>query len=101
MTTQLVNVPTPNDSGAPILTRVLKRQPGLGRLNRLTARVKKQLEAQGILLKRFNRDYVNGTATAMAKNGGLKVTVNIHGKTEEERVQIITITGEQITTKAE
>lgn len=43
--------------------RVLKRQPGLGRLNRLIASATEILVANGHANKRFKRDYNTGSAT--------------------------------------
>lgn len=51
-----------NDEAIESLVKVLKRAPGLGRLNRLIASSMDLLVAKGHDNKRFKRDYTNGVA---------------------------------------
>jgi hypothetical protein len=65
--------------------KTLKRQKGLGRLNRLIAAAQSRLSGLGYDMRRFTRNYDNGTALSSCKRTGAMVTVNINGKTEAER----------------
>lgn len=58
-------VPTETDTTLAVETnvKVLKRQPGLGKLNRLTKQAQDVLFALGHSGNRFKRDYTTGTAT--------------------------------------
>lgn len=68
------------------IEKPLKRQRGLGKLNRLIARAQQLLRMNGYDMRRFTRNYENGTALSSCKKSGRMVTVNINGKTDKERL---------------
>jgi hypothetical protein len=64
--------------------KVLKRQPGLGRLNRLIAASMDTVVSNGHANKRFKRDYKAGAATYKCPNCGATAVVSLEqarGKT--------------------
>jgi hypothetical protein len=50
------------------VTKVLKRQPGLGKLNRMTKSAQSTIASNGHANKRFKRDYSTGVATYTCPN---------------------------------
>lgn len=84
MQNELTNI---DDKAVEQVVKVLKRQPGLGKLNRLIAAAQMKLKGMGHNMKRFDRDYTTGTATSTCKHCGATVTVNINGKTLDEKMQ--------------
>lgn len=70
----------------PTIEKPLKRQKGLGKLNRLIAKAQQLLRMRGYQMRRFTRNYDNGTALSSCKKTGALVTVNIYGKTDNERM---------------
>lgn len=58
-------------------TKVLKRQPGLGKLNRMTKAAQATIVANGHENKRFKRDYATGTATYTCPTCGATATATV------------------------
>jgi hypothetical protein len=59
------------------VTKVLKRQPGLGRLNRLIASSTALIVAKGHENKRFKRDYATGIAHYQCPSCGAVAAVGL------------------------
>jgi hypothetical protein len=71
----------------PIVVRTLKRQPGLGRLNRLIKATTDLVVANGHTKKHFKRNYSTGTATYQCPNCNASVVVKLEqgvGQTSKE-----------------
>lgn len=58
----------------------LKRQPGLGKLNRLTKSAQQTILANMHTLKRFKRDYADGTATYTCPVCGATAVAMVSGE---------------------
>lgn len=77
--------------------KVLKRQPALGKINRLTRAAQNLISVQGHAVKRFKRDYVNGTASYVCPNCGMRAIVVANPVAGETKMQGEAITSVCIT----
>jgi hypothetical protein len=78
-----VALDTQTETTVAVETKVLKRQPGLGKINRLTKAAQATIAANGHENKRFKRDYNTGTATYTCPHCGATATAtvsNLRGK---------------------